>query len=419
MYKFETRQIHSGTVRNNEQTIAPPLYQTASFEFDSLEQGARRFALEEDGNIYTRLSNPTLTLFEERCAALEGGIAAVSFATGTAAISNTILALATQGDHIVASQKMYGGILVQFKYILKEFGISCTFVDIDTEDEIHQAIKENTKLIFIETLGNPETNVANIEDIATIAHAYHMPLIVDNTFATPYLCNPIQYGADIIIHSATKFLGGHGTTMGGVVIESGEFPYKTSRVSHRFENLENYSGLSLLESQKPLSTKLRITYLRDLGAVLSPFNAWLLVQGIETLSLRMERHVYNAIRIAEFLEVQPEIETVCYPSIPSNKYYKHAQRFMPLGAGSVFSVIFKNGKESAERVVNALKLFRITPNLGDVRSLVIHPASTTHAQLNDDELKRAGIHPGLVRISVGLEHSDDLLEDLKQAFLEA
>lgn len=417
-YQFETLQLHGGNEKNNQQAIAQPLYQTVSYEFDNLEQGAARFALEEAGNIYTRITNPTVSAFERRMALLESGRAAVAFATGTAAIANSILTIAKNGDHIIASQSMYGGTLVQFQYILKDFGITTTFVDIQDQQVVENAVLANTKLIFTETIGNPDAKVSDIEKLAEIAHRNQLPLFVDNTFATPYGCQPILYGADVVIHSATKFIGGHGTTMGGVVIDAGTFSWDNDRHRGIFTKLENYHDLNIIEHSVPFATKLRVTFLRDLGASLSPFNAWHLLIGLETLSLRMERHFENAHAVAVYLNGLESIEKVNFPGLGEGRQNDLAKKYLKKGVGSVYSFVVAGGKKQAERFISRLHLFKLTPNLGDSKSLVIHPASTTHAQLSDDALRKAGIEPGLIRISVGIEHIDDLIADLKYALQE-
>lgn len=414
-YQFETLQLHGGKVKNSEQAIATPLYQTVSYEFDNLAQGASRFALEEDGNIYTRITNPTITEFEARMSLLENGKAAVAFASGTAAIANAVFTIAKQGDHIIASQAMYGGTLVQFQYILKDFGIAATFVDMNDFEAVEKAILPNTKLIFTETIGNPDATVSDIRKLADLAHQHELPLFVDNTFATPYGCRPIEHGADIVIHSATKFIGGHGTTMGGIVVDGGNFDWNNTRHGSIFTNLENYHNLDISGHEVPFSVKLRVTFLRDLGAALSPFNAWNLLIGLETLSLRVERHFANAARVAEFLEGHDEVERVNYPGLKANENYELAQTYLPKGYGAVYSFVIKGGKQKAEAFINKLSLFTLTPNLGDSKSLVIHPASTTHSQLSDSELRAAGIEPGLIRISIGIENIDDIIADLKAA----
>lgn len=422
-FHFETLQLHAGQETPDSATgaRAVPIYQTTSYVFDNCDHATARFALGDEGNIYGRLTNPTQSVLEKRMAALEGGSAALAVSSGAAAVSYAIQNLAGAGGHIVAERSIYGGSYNLFAHTLPQYGISATFVDVDQPDQVENAIQEHTKAIFIETLGNPNSNVADIETLAKIAHRHQIPLIVDSTFATPCLLRPIEYGADIVVHSATKFIGGHGTSLGGIIIESGRFDWKASG---KFPGLarpdSSYHGICFADAAGPAAfvTRIRAVLLRDMGAVISPFNAFLLLQGLETLSLRVERHVSNALKVVEFLRKHPNIAYVNHPSLPSAPSHELYQKYFPQGAGSIFTIEMKGGAEAARRMIDRLKIFSLLANVADVKSLVIHPASTTHSQMTKDELESCGIRPGTVRLSIGTEHIDDILWDLSQA-LEA
>ncbi|MBO4251188.1 MAG: O-acetylhomoserine aminocarboxypropyltransferase/cysteine synthase [Clostridia bacterium] len=420
-YKFETLQIHVGQETADPATDARavPIYATTSYVFKDSAQAAARFGLSEGGNIYTRLMNPTSDVFEKRIAALEGGAAALATASGSAAITYAIQNIATAGDHVVAASNLYGGTYNLLAHTLKEQGLSTTFVDPSVPENFEKAIKPNTKLLYAETLGNPNSDVIDIESIADIAHKHKIPLIVDNTFATPYLLRPIEHGADVVVHSATKFIGGHGTVMGGVVIDSGKFDWAASG---KFKGLSepnpSYHGVVFTKACGNLAyiIKLRTTLMRDQGATLSPFNSFLLLQGLETLSLRVERHVENALKVVGFLKNHPQVEKVNHPSLSSGRQKELYDKYFPQGAASIFTFEIKGGEEKAKKFTESLKLFSLLANVADVKSLVIHPASTTHSQLSADELLKAGITPTTVRLSVGTEHIDDIIADLKQGF---
>ncbi len=424
-WRFETKQIHSGAAPDPvTKARATPIYQTTSYVFDSSQHAANLFALAEFGNIYTRIQNPTQDVVEQRIAALEGGTGALLVSSGQAAETFAVLNIAQAGDHIVSSSSIYGGTYNLFKYTLGKLGIETTFVeDQDDLEEWRRAVRPNTKLFFAETIGNPKVNVLDIRAVADIAHEAGLPLIVDNTIATPYLIRPFEYGADIVLHSATKFLGGHGTTIGGVLVDGGRFPWSENAV--KFPGLTepdpSYHGVSYttaLGDSLAYIIKARVQLLRDLGSAIAPNSAWLLLQGIETLSLRVERHVQNAQRIAEWLEERDEVASVNYAGLPSSPWYEAANRYAPRGAGAIVSFELKGGVEAGRRFVDALELFSHLANIGDVRSLVIHPASTTHSQLTPEQQLTTGVTPGLVRLSVGIENVDDLTADLSQA-LEA
>lgn len=417
---FETRQIHSGAfVDETSLSCATPIYQTASFLFKNTEHAANLFALAEPGNIYTRLMNPTTGVLEERIAALEGGSGALALSSGQSASTYAILNIAGAGDHFVASSSLYGGTYNLFEYTLRKLGIEVTFVeDQDDPQAWQRAVRPNTKAFFAESVANPRINVLDIRAIADVAHKNGVPLIVDNTIATPYLVRPLEHGADIVIHSATKFLGGHGTTIAGLLVDGGTFPW--SEHADRFPGLntpdESYHGVVYTEAvgdSLAYIVKARTQLLRDIGSALSPQSAWNLLQGIETLSLRVERHVSNAQRIAEWLEQQPEVGTVYYAGLPSSPWYAKANEYAPKGVGAVLSFELVGGVEAGKKFVDSLKLFSHVANIGDVRSLVIHPASTTHSQLTADQQLSAGVTPGLVRLSIGLESIDDLIADLR------
>ncbi|MCD8915199.1 O-acetylhomoserine aminocarboxypropyltransferase/cysteine synthase [Staphylococcus simulans] len=417
-FKFETLQLHAGQeVDQSSHSRAVPIYQTTSFTFDDTQHAANLFGLKELGNIYSRLTNPTVAVFETRVAELEGGVAGIAVASGMAAITYAIQTVADAGDHIVASSTLYGGTHTLFAHTLPKFGIDVSIVDSKNFDEVKNAIKDNTKAIYIETVGNPEGNVEDIEKLADIAHEAGIPLIVDNTFASPYLINPIKYGANIVVHSATKFIGGHGTSMGGVVVDGGNFDWtQNDKFPGLTEPDPSYHDLVFTEAFGPaaLAFKIRTTLLRDTGAALSPFNAFLLLQGLETLSLRVERHVENAEKVAKFLEGHEKVEWVKYAGLPSSEYYDLKQKYLPKGASSIFTFGVKGGYEAGIKFIESLELFSLLANVGDAKSLVIHPASTTHAQLNEEDQLKAGITPETIRVSIGLEHIDDIINDLEK-----
>ncbi len=420
-YRFETLQVHAGQESPDPTTDARavPIYATTSYVFKDSATAAGRFGLTVPGNIYTRLMNPTSSVFEERIAALEGGKAALSVATGSAAITYAIQNIALAGDHIVSSTNLYGGTYNLFANTLREQGISTTFVDPADPANFEKAIKENTKLIYAETLGNPNSDVIDIEAISAIAHKHGIPLIVDNTFATPFLLRPIEHGADIVVHSATKFIGGHGTVMGGVIVDGGNFDWAQN---DKFPGLSkpnpSYHGVVFTEACGNIAyvMKIRTTLLRDQGAAISPFNSFLLLQGLETLSLRIERHVENALKVVEFLNNHPEVEKVNHPSLADGKAKELYNSYFPNGAGSIFTFEIKGDAERAKKFTESLELFSLLANVADVKSLVIHPASTTHSQMNEEELLAAGIKPNTIRLSIGTEHIDDIIADLENGF---
>lgn len=417
-YHFETIQIHGGhTPDKDTNSRAVPIYQTTSYTFDDTQDAAEKFSLAKSGNIYTRITNPTTAVLEERLNELEGGIGAVAVASGSAAITYAIQNIASAGDHIVSASTLYGGTFNLFAHTLPEFGITTTFVDPEKLTNFEEAIKENTKAIFIETIGNPLTNVADIEAIAEIAHKHEIPLIVDNTFATAYLNRPFDFGADIVVYSATKFIGGHGVALGGVVIDSGKFNWANGKFSKLVNPDPSYHGLSYTNDVGAAAyiTRLRVSLLRDTGAAISPFNSFLLILGLETLSLRLERHVENAVKVAEFLEKHPKVTWVNYPGLLNNQYHSLAEKYLPKGAGSIFTFGVKGGSEAGKNLINHVELFSLLANVGDAKSLIIHPASTTHSQLSEAELKASGTSPELIRVSIGLENSEDILADLEQA----
>ena len=419
-FKFETLQLHVGQEQPDPVTDARavPIYQTSSYVFRNSQHAADRFGLKDAGNIYGRLTNPTEDVFEKRIAALEGGTAALAVASGAAAITYTIENLAQQGDHIVSAKNIYGGSFNLLEHTLPNYGITTTFVDIFNLEEVENAIQENTKAVYIETLGNPNSDVVDIEAIANIAHKHKIPLVVDNTFATPYLVRPIEYGADIVVHSATKFIGGHGSSLGGVIVDSGKFDWVASG---KFPQLTEpdpcYHGVRFVDAAGPAAYAIRIRaiLLRDTGATISPFNAFILLQGLETLSLRVERHVENALKVVNFLNNHPKVKKVNHPSLSNHPDHALYQRYFPNGAGSIFTFEVKGGQEEAHRFIDSLEIFSLLANVADVKSLVIHPASTTHSQLNAQELAEQEIYPGTVRLSIGTEHIDDLIADLDQA----
>lgn len=420
-YRFETIQLHAGQEQPDPATDARavPIYATTSYVFKDSAQAAGRFGLTEGGNIYTRLMNPTSDVFEKRIAALEGGAAALATASGSAAITYAVQNIAIAGDHIVSSVNLYGGTYNLFANTLKDQGIETTFVDPSDPENFEKAIKENTKLVYAETLGNPNSDVIDLEAIAAIAHKHGIPFIVDSTFATPYLLRPIEHGVDIVVHSATKFIGGHGTVMGGVVIDGGKFDWAQN---DKFPGLSkpnpSYHGVVFTEACGNIAyiMKLRTTLMRDQGATISPFNSFLLLQGLETLSLRVERHVENALKVVDFLKDHPQVARVNHPSLAEGRAKELYDSYFPNGAASIFTFDIKGTAEDAKKFTESLKLFSLLANVADVKSLVIHPASTTHSQMNEDELLSAGIRSTTVRLSIGTEHIDDIIEDLKQAF---
>ena len=418
-FKFETLQLHAGQVVDaTTKSRAVPIYQTTSFVFDDTQEGADLFALQKAGNIYTRITNPTTSAFEERIAALEGGVGALATASGMAAITYTILGLAHAGDHVVAASTIYGGTFNLLKETLPRYGITTTFVDIDNLEEVEAAIGDNTKLVLIETLGNPVINIPDIEKIAEIAHKHQIPLVADNTFATPYLINVFSHGVDIAVHSATKFIGGHGTTIGGVIVDSGKFDWAASgKFPQLVEEDPSYHNISYTRDVGAAAfiVAARVQLLRDMGAALSPFNSFLLLQGLETLSLRVERHVQNAEKIVDFLVNHPKVEKVNYPKLPDSPYHALAEKYLPKGVGSIFTFHVKGGEAEARKVIDNLEIFSNLANVADAKSLVVHPATTTHAQLSDSDLEAAGVTKNQIRLSIGLENADDLIEDLRLA----
>lgn len=420
-FKFETLQLHVGqeTPDSATDSRAVPIYQTTSYVFANSAQAEGRFGLTEGGNIYTRIMNPTTDVFEKRIAALEGGVAALAVASGSAATTYAIQNIAHAGDHVVAASTLYGGTYNLFAHTLKDFGIEFTFVDPDLDGSFAAAIRPNTKALFIESLGNPNSSLIDIAAVAAVAHKHGLPLIVDNTFATPYLLRPIEHGADIVIHSATKFIGGHGTSIGGVIVDGGHFDWAASgRFPYLTEPDPSYHGARFTEVAGNLAyiIKARVTLLRDTGAALSPFNSFLFLQGLETLSLRVERHVSNTLKIVDFLQKHPEVEKVNHPSLPTSPYRELYHTYFPNGAASIFTFEIKGDAKDAKAFIDRLEVFSLLANVADVKSLVIHPASTTHSQMNEQELLASGIKPNTIRLSVGTEHIDDLIYDLEQAF---
>ena len=417
--KFETLQIHAGQTLDPTGARAVPIYQTTSYVFDNAEQAAGRFALTDAGNIYTRLTNPTTSVVDERVAALEGGTAGITVASGSAAITYAILNIAEAGDNLVSAGTLYGGTYNLFSVTLPKLGINTTFVDPDDVTNFENAINEKTKAIFIETIGNPGANLVDIEAVADIAHRHNIPLIVDNTFGTPYLIRPIEYGADVVVHSATKFLGGHGTTLGGVIVESGKFDWKSGKFPGFTEPDSHYNGLVFGDlGGIAFTTKIRAQVLRDTGACISPINSFLLLQGIETLSLRVERHVENARKVVDFLVAHHKVAWVNYPNLEGSKYKALADKYFPKGAGSIFTFGVKGGKAAGGKFIDNLELFSNLANVADAKSLVIHPATTTHAQLNDEQLIAAGVSADMIRLSIGIENIDDIIADLDQALAQ-
>jgi O-acetylhomoserine (thiol)-lyase len=414
--KFETLQVHAGQPIDETGSRAVPIYQTTSYVFKDAEQAAGRFALTDAGNIYTRLTNPTTSVVDERVAALEGGTAGITVASGSAAITYAILNIADSGDNIVAASTLYGGTFNLFSVTLPKLGIKTTFVDPDNVQNFDKAIDVKTKALYIETIGNPGINLIDIEAVADIAHKHGIPLLIDNTFGTPYLIRPIEHGADIVIHSATKFLGGHGTTLGGVIVESGKFDWKSGKFPGFTEPDPHYNGLVFGDlGDGAFTTKIRAQVLRDTGACISPFNSFLLLQGIETLSLRVERHVENTKKVVDYLVHHPKVDWVNYPNLEGSKYKKLADRYFPNGSGSIFTFGLKGGRAAGEKLIDNLELFSNLANVADAKSLVIHPASTTHAQLNEEELIAAGVTGDMIRLSIGIENVEDIIADLDQA----
>lgn len=421
-FRFETLQLHVGQEEADPATDARavPIYQTSSYVFHNSEHAADRFALKDAGNIYSRLTNPTVEIFEKRMAALEGGVAAVATASGAAAVTYAVQNIALGGGHIVAAKNLYGGSYNLLAHTLPDYGITTTFVDPLRPQAFEEAIQDNTKALYIEALGNPNSEVADVEAIAKIAHAHQIPLMIDATFATPYLLRPIEYGADIVIHSATKFIGGHGTSIGGVIVDSGRFDWKASGKFPQFtEPNPSYHGLSFVDAagDAAFSARIRAILLRDTGACLSPFHAFFFLQGLETLSLRVERHVENTQKVIEYLKKQPLVEAIHHPLATEDEEQKRLYaKYFPKGGGSIFTFEIKGGEDTARTFIDNLELFSLLANVADVKSLVIHPASTTHAELNAEELLEQGIYPNTIRLSIGTEHIDDIIEDLDEAF---
>lgn len=421
-FKFETLQLHVGQESPDPVTDARavPIYQTSSYVFRNSDHAAARFGLADAGNIYGRLTNPTEDVFEKRIAALEGGVAALAVASGAAAITYTIENLAQNGDHIVSAKNIYGGSFNLLAHTLPQYGISTTFVDIFDYDAVEAAIQDNTKAVFIETLGNPNSDVVDIEKVAEIAHKHKIPLVVDSTFATPYLVRPIEYGADIVVHSATKFIGGHGTTIGGVIVDSGKFDWEASgKFASLTEPNPSYHGISFTKAVGAAAfvTKIRAILLRDTGATLSPFHAFFFLQGLETLSLRVERHVSNALKVVDYLNNHPQVEAVHHPSVTDDEEQKKLYaKYFPNGGGSIFTFEIKGDAQKAKDFIDNLELFSLLANVADVKSLVIHPATTTHSQCTEEELLDQGIKPNTIRLSIGTENIDDIIEDLEEAF---
>ena len=420
-YKFETLQLHVGQEQADPATDsrAVPIYQTTSYVFRNSQHAADRFGLADSGNIYGRLTNSTQEVLEKRVAALEGGSAALAVASGAAAITYTIQALAANGGHIVAQKTIYGGSYNLLSHTLPQYGITTTFVDAHNLEELEGAIRDNTRAVFLETLGNPNSDIPDIDAIAEIAHKHGLPLVIDNTFGTPYLIRPIEHGADIVVHSATKFLGGHGTTLGGIIVESGKFNWKAgNKYPQIAEANPSYHGISFYDAVGPAAfvTYIRAILLRDTGAAISPFNAFLLLQGVETLSLRLERHALNTKRVVEYLDNHPLVEKVNHPSLPGHPDHELYKKYFPEGGASIFTFEIKGGKDAAWKFIDNLEIFSLLANVADVKSLVIHPASTTHSQLSEEELLDQGITPGTIRLSIGTEHIDDIIADLEKGF---
>ena len=420
-YRFETLQLHVGQEQPDPATDsrAVPIYQTTSYVFKNSAHAAARFGLADAGNIYGRLTNSTQDVFEKRIAALEGGVAALATASGAAAITYTIEALAADGGHIVAQKTIYGGSYNLLEHTLSHFGVSTTFVDAHNLEAVEGAIQENTRAIYLETLGNPNSDIPDIDAIAEIAHKHGLPLVIDNTFGTPYLIRPIEHGADIVVHSATKFIGGHGTTLGGIIVDSGKFDWKASgKYPAIADPNPSYHGVSFVEAAGPTAfvTYIRAILLRDMGATISPFNAFLLLQGTETLSLRIDRHVENTKKVVEYLSKHPLVEHVNHPSLPNHPDHAQYEKYFPNGGASIFTFEIKGGQAEAHKFIDNLQLFSLLANVADVKSLVIHPATTTHSQLTDEELADQGIKQNTIRLSIGTEHIDDIIEDLERGF---
>ena len=420
-YKFETLQLHVGQEQPDPATDsrAVPIYQTTSYVFRNCAHAAARFGLTDAGNIYGRLTNSTQDVLEKRLAALEGGVAALATASGAAAISDTIQALAQAGDHIVAQKTIYGGSYNLLAHTLPQFGVSTTFVNSHDLTEVENAIQDNTKAIYLETLGNPNSDIPDIDAIAAIAHRHGLPLVIDNTFGTPYLVRPIEHGADIVLHSATKFIGGHGTTLGGIIVDSGKFDWKANGKYAPIANPNpSYHGVSFVDAVGPAAfvTYIRAILLRDTGAAISPFNAFLLLQGVETLSLRLDRHTENTKKVVEFLANHPKVEHVNHPSLPEHPDHALYEKYFANGGGSIFTFEIKGGQEEAHKFIDSLEIFSLLANVADVKSLVIHPATTTHSQLSAEELLDQGIKPNTIRLSIGTEHIDDIIADLEKGF---
>jgi len=420
-YKFETLQLHVGQEQADPATDARavPIYATTAYVFHNAQHAADRFGLADPGNIYSRLTNSTQAVLEDRVAALEGGSAGLALASGAAAITYTIQALAANGGHIVAQKTIYGGTFNLLEHTLPQYGVETTFVDAHNLEEVEGAIQENTRAIFLETLGNPNSDIPDIDAIAEIAHKNGLPLVIDNTFGTPYLIRPIEHGADIVVHSATKFLGGHGTTIGGIIVESGKFDWKASG---KFGNIADpnpsYHGVSFYDAVGPAAfvTYIRAILLRDTGATISPFNAFLILQGVETLSLRVERHVENTKKVIEYLSAHPQVTKINHPALPDHPQHALYEKYFPNGGGSIFTFEIKGGQEEAWKFIDGLEIFSLLANVADVKSLVIHPATTTHSQLTEEELADQGIFPGTIRLSIGTEHIDDIIADLEKGF---
>ena len=420
-YKFETLQLHVGQEQPDPATDsrAVPIYQTTSYVFRNSAHAAARFGLADAGNIYGRLTNSTQDVLEKRVAALEGGVAALALASGAAAVTYTIEALAQAGDHIVAQKTIYGGSYNLLAHTLAQFGVETSFVDVHRLSEVEAAIRPNTKAIYLETLGNPNSDIPDIDAISELAHRHGLPVVVDNTYGTPYLIRPFEHGADIVLHSATKFLGGHGTTLGGIIVDSGKFDWKASgKYAPIAEPNPSYHGVSFVDAAGPAAfvTYVRAILLRDTGAAISPFNAFLLLQGIETLSLRLERHAENAKKVVEYLANHPQVEKVNHPSLPEHPQHELYERYFPNGGASIFTFEIKGGQEEAHKFIDNLEIFSLLANVADVKSLVIHPATTTHSQLTAEELLDQGIKPNTIRLSIGTEHIDDIIADLEKGF---
>ena len=420
-YKFETLQLHVGQEQPDPATDARavPIYQTTSYVFENCAQAAARFDLSEGGHIYGRLSNPTQEILEKRIAALEGGADALAVASGAAAVTYSILALASAGDHIVSQKTIYGGSYNLFAHTLEPYGIQTTFVDAHNIEELKAAIQPNTKAVYLETLGNPNSDIPDIDKISAIAHEHNIPLVIDNTFGTPYLIRPIEHGADIVVHSATKFIGGHGTTLGGIIVDGGTFDWKASGKFPQFaEPNPSYHGLTFTEvaGKAAFAAYIRCILLRDTGAAISPFNAWLLLQGVETLSLRLERPAENTEKVVAFLANHPQVEKVNHPSLPDHPDHELYRKYFPNGGASIFTFNIKGGRKEAHAFIDALQVFSLLANVADVKSLVIHPATTTHSQLTDEELAEQNIYQNTIRLSIGIEHIDDIISDLERGF---